>query len=568
MILFSLELGAKAQLYIESYQFEKAQQSYDSALEIFFNYDNVIEFGNFLYNQKQYKKAIKVYEKLLESKLTDFQKAKVYLNMGNALFYKKALTFDAMKKRKYEVEDTFQKSLTIFRNIAKDNSPESILGLATILNNLSVIYQGKKAKKFLEESMILSNQLLTLEKNNYKYNNIFALNLFNKGRLLSLEMKYKEAEQFYLKSLSIYTDLANERPDIYSKHIVMVNDSLRKILNNLNKTLEEKESFHLIRLQQYTKLAKKNPQAYCDNFRLLTTEASSLYEKNMKYKEAEKVLIDALDICDKTSWLIGNIPFNNSSINHLLRKLYFRENNLAKLEHNYVEYKKNNRVKYDREEAEILKDLATLYLMENKTEKAKQSYISAVQIVRSIINEVKKKPLENIFGLSFNYSDLSNILLELALLYKQDKQLDELQKVNKELLNIYEDFKKINNIQYNTSEASILQDIAKLYITVNEIGKAKKSYEKALEIYEGSIKESEKKEFSFTIKSSYSAKAWIYNRLGELYEKDKEILQAAKYYLKALDIYKSLAKANPITYDKDILWTSNKLNFLNNSKSL
>lgn len=548
-----------AKLYIESYQFEKAQQSYEGALEIFYDYDNVFEFGIFLYNQKQYKEAITVYEKLLESKLTDFQKAQVYLSMGNALHFKAAWSFDEMEKRKYEVEDTFQKALTIYRNIAKDNSPENILRLAFILNNLSVVYQGKKAKKFLEESMILSNQLLTLEKNNHKYNDIFALNLFNKGRLLSLEMKYKEAEQFYLKSLSIYTDLANQRPDVYTKQIVMVNDALRKILNNLNKTLEEKENFHLIGLQQYTKLAKKNPQAYCDSFRLLTTETSSLYEKNMNYKEAEKVLIDALDICDKTSWLNGTIPFNNFYINDLLRKLYFRQNDLTKLEQSYVKYKKNNlAIKYH-PEVSILKDLATLYLMENKTEKAKQSYISSAKISRGYLKEANKKTHADILLLSFKYSDLSNVLVELAFLYKKDKQLNELQKVNQELLNIYEDFKKINNIQYNTSEASILQNIAKLYITVNEIGKAKKSYEKALEIYEGSIKESEKKEFSFTIKTSYSFKAWIYNRLGELYEKDKELLQAAKHYLKALDIYESLAKANQTTHDKDIAWTISRL---------
>lgn len=553
----SLEDITLAKLYVETNQFDKAQQSYEDAIEIFFDFDNVMEYASFLYNQKCHLRAIKLYEKLLESQLTKREKGRVYLGLGNATYSRTTYAIKETNKKMNEAERAFQKSLLIFRDLA-EKTLEDKRALSTSLNNLSVFYRGinklEKAEKLIYESIKLNEQLVGLDKQNNKFNSSLALSLYNKGVLLAIQKQYKQAEYFYNKSLSIYENLLLDNPDAYNPSVAMVWGSLGILYKTINNDLD-KEIAYKKSLLKYTKMAKTNPEAYCSGFETATSNLAKFYEENMNFNEAEHTYIKALDVCNNYPKFL---PFNNSLIKSKLNTLYYNSGQLVKLEKSYEDFKRTKTKKFHAGEPTILRYLAQLYINANETDKAKQSYIKEIKIYKGLVKNGDKKTKFQFIQFP-NYSSISNRLVRLYFLYKKDNQSIEAKKAYADVLTIYENFKKVNNFKYNRYEIFILQDIAKLQINNFEIDKAKQSYITAIEILLGYIKEQGQKGINIGKKSDQSSLAWIHNRLGELYEKDKELAKAGKAYVKALNIYKGLAKGASSNYNKDIVWTISRL---------
>ena len=54
----SKEKLALAKLYVETYEFDKAEENYKKATEIFFDFENALEYGGFLHLQNNFESAI------------------------------------------------------------------------------------------------------------------------------------------------------------------------------------------------------------------------------------------------------------------------------------------------------------------------------------------------------------------------------------------------------------------------------------------------------------------------------------------------------------------------------
>ena len=69
------ELITLAKLYIEKNRYQKADETYEKAINEFFDFENGLSYANFLYKQNQLKQSTKIYNKLLKADLTTYQKA-------------------------------------------------------------------------------------------------------------------------------------------------------------------------------------------------------------------------------------------------------------------------------------------------------------------------------------------------------------------------------------------------------------------------------------------------------------------------------------------------------------
>ena len=501
----SLEDIALAKLYIETYQFEKAQQSYENAIETFFDYSTSIEYGNFLYNQKRYTEAIKLYKKLFKNnKLNQEQKCKVYLSLGNSIYSQEILSTDAYKQKIADTEDAFLHSLNIARELAKENESKHAYMLALSLNNLSVFYRDAsnyiKAEELLDESLKLSKKLVTTDKND-EANGLMALIYFNKGALNIAKQEYKEVEHFYFKALSIFEILNINNPKLYNDRIAMIFDALGELYIITKK--KEVETMNLNSLKEYTTLAKDNPEAYCGRFKITTLKLANLYKKNMSFDKAEMIYIGALNICNHYPKFL---PFNKDSINSYLCNLYYDSKQLSKLEKCYEKFEQNNVLKYNINEASILIKLAQLYIESTEVKKAEQLYTKAIEIYIGLNSRNNKKSI-----------------------------LDE--------------------ILHNGNTLSIawtLNRIGELYEKMQQFDKAEKAYAESLSIYRGLEKTT----------ANILSIAWTLSRLGELHEKDKQIHEAKKIYKEILSIYEELEMSNPEIYKTHLIWIHDKINNL------
>jgi len=107
--------------------------------------------------------------------------------------------------------------------------------------------------------------------------------------------------------------------------------------------------------------------------------------------------------------------------------------------------------------------------------------------------------------------------------------------------------KNLSNIQ----RVKILNKIALLYDKINRIKEAEKMYLKALVLYRTLAKSNS---------SIYNVDVAItLNHLGTLYNKVNRIKEAEKMYLEALGLYRALAKSNPSAYNYYVAMTLNNL---------
>jgi DNA recombination protein RmuC len=111
----SLEEISLAKLYVETNDFIKAEQRYEEALVIFFDFENAKTYIDFLKHQKHYDKAIELSHKLLKEKLSQDQEASC-LNMLGLLY--------EATNRYSEAEEFYLGALRINRILEKEKISE------------------------------------------------------------------------------------------------------------------------------------------------------------------------------------------------------------------------------------------------------------------------------------------------------------------------------------------------------------------------------------------------------------------------------------------------------------
>ena len=218
-----------ANLYLQTKEFEKAEQCFQNAIASFEENDKTLDklqigelvdvlndYGNMLTNINKLKEAELIFNKASENcdRLidgTEKSTASRAMTLNNmAILYKKTFQFEKAEKNYFE-------ALDLYRQLVEKDGNVYIPDVAMTLNNLGNLHVTKfeyeKAERELEEALKLRRQLAEYEEDTYNVDVATTLN--NLANLYKEVGKYDEAEKYYQESLSIREKVFDpEHPDI------------------------------------------------------------------------------------------------------------------------------------------------------------------------------------------------------------------------------------------------------------------------------------------------------------------------------------------------------------------
>ncbi len=297
----------------------KLENKYDSAayyIELRANRDTTnvewqFEAGLYFKKQKQYKKAIAYFEKVLDISrhlaAANPQLSEIYIaSTASALNNLAAMYMDV--QRFDESETMFKEALDITRSLTQENPLVYEQDLATALNNLAILYmythRFEESEAMYKEALIINRRLA--QQSILIYKSDLASTLNNLASLYNEAQRFKESEAMLKEALEIHRFLVQENPQEYEA-------GLAKTLNNLailysdTRRLEESESILKEGLEIYRRFAAVNPQAYESevSFTLGNLSFIVLFLKN--FADAEKYAYEGIAVDSTQHWISGNL---------------------------------------------------------------------------------------------------------------------------------------------------------------------------------------------------------------------------------------------------------------------
>lgn len=137
------------------------------------------------------------------------------------------------------------KAMYMRKSFVESNPKPANLGAyATTCDNLGyLLYKSgseiNESRKLLEEALLIREKLYETSE---QYATDVAWTAFNLGKLLSKDSQYyKEAEEYFKRSLDIRRDLERQHPQMYTGNIILTLVSLAKIISTNTKRIDEVE---------------------------------------------------------------------------------------------------------------------------------------------------------------------------------------------------------------------------------------------------------------------------------------------------------------------------------------
>jgi tetratricopeptide (TPR) repeat protein len=274
----------KAELLIDNFQFDEAEQHYKQAVTIFPSYNSNFAMAVFYNKLNKFPEAIEYLSYCLNFVTTQIRRAAVLNNIGDM----------HLKNKDYNKAETFLiESSSIYMEL---NTNEYFPDFAVNLNNLGILYRNKKE---YSNSALFYNKALKVwreaaEKNPDKYLCDVAMTLNNLGNLYREKKEYSDAEVFYEEALEIRRKLADKNPDIYLPDFAISLNNLGVLHLNKNEYTKA-ETFCTEALKIQRKLADKNP-AYIPDVADTLSNLGILYRNKKEYTKAEASHNEALRI--------------------------------------------------------------------------------------------------------------------------------------------------------------------------------------------------------------------------------------------------------------------------------
>jgi len=327
----------KAELLIDNFQFDEAEQHYKQAITIFPSYDNYFKIAVFYYNMNKFSEAIiycnyclnlATYQQeratvlnilaILHSNIDEYQKAlkeceealKIYRklakenpkthlpNVMNTLSDLGLLHSDTNKYP--EALEKYEEALNICRILVKENIEAHLPDVARTLSNLANLYRDtNKYSKALEEyEKALKIHRKLVKENSRMYLSNMATTLNNLAILYCYTNEYPKALKEFEEALSIYRSLAKENPKAYLTGVAMALNNLGLLHSNTNEYLkaldEYEEALNICR-----NLAEENPEAYLPKVANTLNNLAILHCNTNEYLKALNEYEEALEIYRK-----------------------------------------------------------------------------------------------------------------------------------------------------------------------------------------------------------------------------------------------------------------------------
>ena len=260
----AVTLNNLGNLQTDQNEFEKSEQSYEEALLIYRELDEVIP----------------------QTYLPDV--AMTLNNLG---------TLQSDQNEFKKSEQSYQEALVIQRKLATVNPQTYLPDVATTLNNLGVLQNDQnefeKSKASYEEALTIRRKLA--RSNRQKYLPYVATTLNNLGTLQSNQNEFEKSKQSYEEALTILRKLAELNPQTHLPDAGMILNNLAVLQSNQNK-FEKSEVFYIEALRIYQKLAELNPQQYLPYVGAILNNLGVLRKDQNEYNQAEVFYKKALKI--------------------------------------------------------------------------------------------------------------------------------------------------------------------------------------------------------------------------------------------------------------------------------
>lgn len=353
----------------------------------------LIDYMNFLVDQRDYQKALKKGEQLYHYfKSTDVD------DYTWARFCNDFAFLNQDINRYNDAEKLYNEALEIYRRLVKDTSQKYEPYVAAACNNLATLYNSKNR---YEEAERLYNEALEiihrLSKDNVTvYEAEIAASYNNLAVIYTKTKRYERAEKLYNEALEIRRRLAKNNSQAYEPDVATACNNLA-ILYKKTTCYNKAEKYYNEALEIRHRMAKDNPQAYEPYVATTCYNLANLYSGTKRYEEAERIYNEALDIL------------------HMLAK--------------------DNPQVYEADVAKTCNKLANLYENINHYKKAEELYNESLEISRRLVKDNSIVFEHNIAVTCYN----------LANLYCKSKKYSEAIKLCKEAMKIYNKSAKKNN---------------------------------------------------------------------------------------------------------------------------
>ncbi len=333
MIISALEAKGRTLDTLEEL-YARYEKNTELAIEYYIELDCVYNHVSFLYNQKEFSRAIELGEwikpyfqeddkkvvifnliGLCYHSIHDFQKAKVFyefsLNISRKLaqenpeIYEDAVTSTCNNLANLlsdlhqyeEAEKLYRETLEIYMRLVQKDPEKYESEVATIYNNLanllSYLHQYEEAEKLYREALEINRRLA--RRDSETYGRKLAYTCGNMANLLSDLHQYEESEKLYREALEINRRLARKNPEVYENIVAMICHNLARLLNHVHR-YDEAEPLHQEALEIYRRLAKKDFEAYGSDLASACFNFGNLMSDTYKYNEAEELYVEALGI--------------------------------------------------------------------------------------------------------------------------------------------------------------------------------------------------------------------------------------------------------------------------------
>ena len=405
--------------------------------------------------------------------------------------------------------------------------------------------EGIKAKGITTENVERIIKLYEEIKDTIEKNNLDKKPLIEYANFLHAQKRFKKAQPLFEQLLEHFKEVNNQ-----SSYARICND-LACVNHDMN-NYAEAEKLLIEALDIYRKLSVQNAEVYASYVASMSNNLASLYQDMNNYPEAEKLHKEALDIYRKLS--VQNAEVYTSYVAwtcNNLALLYQKMNNYPEAEKLYKEaldiYRKlsvQNAEVYTSYVAWTSNNLASLYQDVNNYSEAEKLYKESLEIRRKLSAQN-----EEVYA-----SDVARTCNNLALLYQKMNNYSEAEKLYKEALDIYRKLSAQNAEVYASYVAGTSNNLASLYQDMNNYPEAEKLCKEALDTY---IKLSAQNEEVYQSDVASTA-----NNLASLYQDMNNYPETEKLYKEALDIYRKLSVQNAEVYASYVATTSNNLALL------
>ena len=280
----------QAELHVLNNQHAKADAAYLKSIALHRNFDNTLDYANYLFKQKEFPRSI--------NQLTLLRFENTGLPNENLATLLEALAnANQQINEPKEAEKAYDEALEIYQNLAKQNPSAYLPDVATTLNNLAVLYRSDNrltdAKKAYDEALEIRRNLA--KKNPGAYLPYVAMTLNNLAILYGSDNRLTVAEKACVEALEIYQNFAKQYPGTYRPKLAGTLINLANLYDSNNRLTDAEKAYNEA-LEIYRNLAKQNPGAYLPYVAKTLNNLTELYSSDNRLSNAKKAYDEALEI--------------------------------------------------------------------------------------------------------------------------------------------------------------------------------------------------------------------------------------------------------------------------------